>query len=88
MRPVAAIVFKDIAIEYKNKESFSSMLLFGLLVVVVFSFAFEGQNRKDMAKTDPNIWVKPSELAKAMLFLASDEASAITGALLPVTGRV
>jgi NAD(P)-dependent dehydrogenase (short-subunit alcohol dehydrogenase family) len=46
------------------------------------------QNRKDMPKTDPGIWVKPSELAKAMLFLASDDASAITGALLPVTGRV
>jgi len=46
------------------------------------------QNRKDMPKTDPNIWVKPSELAKAMLFLASDDASAITGALVPVVGRV
>lgn len=46
------------------------------------------QNRKDMPKTDPNIWVKPSELAKAMLFLASDDASAITGALVPVTGQV
>jgi NAD(P)-dependent dehydrogenase (short-subunit alcohol dehydrogenase family) len=46
------------------------------------------QNRKDMPKTDPNIWVKPPELAKAMLFLASDDASAITGALVPVTGQV
>ena len=46
MKPVAAIVFKDIAIEYKNKEAFTSMLLFGLLVVVVFSFAFEGSDRK------------------------------------------
>jgi NAD(P)-dependent dehydrogenase (short-subunit alcohol dehydrogenase family) len=46
------------------------------------------QNRKDMPKTDPGIWVKPSELAKAMLFLASEDASAITGALLPVTGQV
>lgn len=45
MSPIAAIVFKDIAIEYRNKEAFSSMLLFGLLVVVVFSFAFEGAER-------------------------------------------
>lgn len=49
MNPVAAIVFKDIAIEYKNKEAFSSTLLFGLLIVVVFSFAFEGQDRKAVA---------------------------------------
>jgi NAD(P)-dependent dehydrogenase (short-subunit alcohol dehydrogenase family) len=46
------------------------------------------QNRKDMPKTDPSNWVKPSELAKAMLFLASDDASAITGALVPIVGRV
>ncbi len=49
MSPIAAIVFKDIAIEYKNKEAFSSMLLFGLLVVVIFSFAFEGADRKVLA---------------------------------------
>ena len=49
MRPVAAIVAKDIAIEYKNKEAFTSMLLFGLLVVVVFSFAFEGSDRHALA---------------------------------------
>jgi NAD(P)-dependent dehydrogenase (short-subunit alcohol dehydrogenase family) len=29
---------------------------------------------------------EPSEVAKAMLFLASDEASFITGAILPVDG--
>jgi 3-oxoacyl-[acyl-carrier protein] reductase len=46
------------------------------------------QNREDMPNADPNMWVKPTELAKAMLFLASGDASAITGALLPVVGRV
>jgi NAD(P)-dependent dehydrogenase (short-subunit alcohol dehydrogenase family) len=29
---------------------------------------------------------EPSEVAKAILFLASDEASFITGAILPVDG--
>jgi NAD(P)-dependent dehydrogenase (short-subunit alcohol dehydrogenase family) len=46
------------------------------------------QNRESMPKADPTKWVTPDELAAVMLFLASDEASAITGALIPVTGRV
>lgn len=45
-------------------------------------------NRADMADADFSTWVQPSELAAAMLFLASDAASAVTGALLPVKGRV
>ena len=45
-------------------------------------------NRADMPKADFASWVSPSELAAAILFLASEEASAITGVLLPVTGRV
>jgi NAD(P)-dependent dehydrogenase (short-subunit alcohol dehydrogenase family) len=46
------------------------------------------QNRADMPKSDPAKWVQPVELARVMLFLASEEASAVTGALVPVTGRV
>ena len=45
-------------------------------------------NRADMPKADFASWVRPQELAAVMLFLASEEASAVTGALLPVTGRV
>jgi len=45
-------------------------------------------NRKDMPKADFSAWVAPADLAKAMLFLASDDARAITGALLPVTGKI
>lgn len=45
-------------------------------------------NRKDMPKADFSTWVAPSELADVMLFLASDAASAVTGALIPVVGRV
>jgi NAD(P)-dependent dehydrogenase (short-subunit alcohol dehydrogenase family) len=45
-------------------------------------------NRASMPKADFGKWVKPEELAEVILFLASDAASAITGALLPVNGRV
>ena len=45
-------------------------------------------NRADMPDADPSTWVAPGDLAAVMLFLASEAASAVTGALLPVTGRV
>lgn len=46
------------------------------------------QNRQDMPDADPAKWVQPSDLARVILFLASPEARAITGALVPVTGKV
>jgi len=45
-------------------------------------------NRADMPDADFSTWVKPEELASVILFLASEQASAVTGALVPVTGRV
>src|SRR3984885_14785577 len=45
-------------------------------------------NRASMPKADLKKWVTAEELAEVILFLASDAASAITGALLPVSGRV
>ncbi len=46
------------------------------------------RNREDMPKADFSAWVQPEDLAKVMLFLASEDARDITGALIPVTGRV
>ena len=45
-------------------------------------------NRASMPKADFAKWVTAEELADVILFLASDAASAVTGALLPVSGRV
>jgi len=45
-------------------------------------------NRASMPRADFGKWVTPQELAEVILFLISDAASAITGALLPVSGRV
>jgi len=46
------------------------------------------QNRADMPKADFSRWVAPADLAEVMLFLASEKATAVTGALIPVRGRV
>jgi NAD(P)-dependent dehydrogenase (short-subunit alcohol dehydrogenase family) len=44
-------------------------------------------NRADMPKAQHDRWVKPQEIARVIAFLLSDAASAVTGALLPVTGK-
>ena len=45
-------------------------------------------NRADMPKADFTRWVTPRDVANVIVFLLSDDARAVTGALVPVTGRV
>ncbi len=45
-------------------------------------------NRRDMPDADFARWVAPAQLAGTVAFLLSEPARAITGALIPVTGRV
>jgi NAD(P)-dependent dehydrogenase (short-subunit alcohol dehydrogenase family) len=45
-------------------------------------------NRTSMPDADFSKWVAPGDLAAVILFLASREAGAVTGALVPVTGGV
>jgi NAD(P)-dependent dehydrogenase (short-subunit alcohol dehydrogenase family) len=44
-------------------------------------------NRANLPKADPKTWVQPAEAAALILFLTSTEASGITGAAIPITGR-
>ena len=41
-------------------------------------------NRESMPDADPNEWVKPEAIAALLVFLASDEAEALNGALIPI----
>ena len=41
LRKVLAIVWKDIVAELRTKEMFSAMFVFAVLVIVVFTFAFD-----------------------------------------------
>jgi NAD(P)-dependent dehydrogenase (short-subunit alcohol dehydrogenase family) len=44
-------------------------------------------NRANLPKADPKTWVQAAEAAALILFLTSSEASGITGAAIPITGR-
>ncbi|HXW09122.1 MAG TPA: SDR family NAD(P)-dependent oxidoreductase [Steroidobacteraceae bacterium] len=44
-------------------------------------------NRLDMPDADFSRWVPPEQIARVIVFLASEDADAITGASIPVFGR-
>ena len=44
-------------------------------------------NRRAMPAADPSNWVKPESIARLLLWLASDEAADISGAVIPIYGR-
>jgi len=45
-------------------------------------------NRADMPKANFENWVRAEQIADLVVFLLSDRASAITGAAIPIVGRV
>lgn len=46
------------------------------------------ENRKDMPNADFEKWVSPEQVTDAIMFLASSSADAISGAAVPVYGRL
>jgi heme exporter protein B len=57
MRALLAIVWKDLAAEWRSRELISAMLVFALLVIFIFNFALEmtPQTRNDV--TSGILWV-------------------------------
>ena len=45
-------------------------------------------NRKNLLRADSAKWVKPEDIAKVILFLVSDDSKMISGAAIPVYGKV
>jgi len=60
-RQVGALLWKDLAIELRTKDSMAAMLVFGVLALTVFNFAFE-------LRADTLALVAPGVLWVAILF--------------------
>lgn len=69
-----------LAAEYKGQGLTVNAILPGMIDTP--------QNRKDMPDADFGNWVQPADIASVIVFLASEAAHAVTGALIPVTGKL
>ena len=56
-RAVAAVVWKDLAAEFRSRELLGAMLVFALLVVLIFNFALELDVRTRSTVTAGVLWV-------------------------------
>lgn len=90
MNKVWAIVKKDIITELRTKELFTSMLLFALLIIVVFNFAF-GFSVEILSLAAPAmLWIAfvfAGILGLSRSFALEKEGNAIIGMLLTPTDR-
>jgi len=81
------LVKKDLISEFRSKEIVSSMLIFSVLIVVIFSFAFE-PDRETIQKVFPGIiWVSfifAGTLGLNRSFISEQDNGAIMGLMLGV----
>jgi heme exporter protein B len=57
MRALSAVVWKDLAAEWRSREMLSAMLVFSLLVIFIFNFALELDARMRASVTSGVLWV-------------------------------
>ena len=88
--PVATILWKDIVLEVRSRELIVSVIVFGLLLVVVFSFALD-PDPGQAARLAPGIlWVAfafAATLAMNRAFVREQESGALEGLLASPVSR-
>jgi heme exporter protein B len=90
LRQVLAIVQKDIATELRTKESLSAMVVFSLLVLVIFNFAFELQGVDIKVFGSGVLWVAftfSGILGLGRSFAAEKDKGSLEGLLLSPVDR-
>ncbi len=85
MSKIWAIFQKDLLIELRTKDSFNSMLFFGVVVLVIFNFALSSA-RESMRSAVPGIlWASfafSGTLGLNRMFAAEEENSCLQGLLM------
>ena len=82
---VMAIFWKDILLEIRTKESITAILIFALLVVVIFNFAFEPETATTSLVAPGILWVAftfAGVLGLNRVFAIEKENSRLAGLLL------
>ena len=90
LRPMATMVWKDIVLEARSRELVISVLVFGLLVVVVFSFALDPDPGQSDRLAPGILWVAfafAATLAMNRAFVRDQEAGALEGLLASPVSR-
>ena len=57
MKSIWSIIFKDVIVELRNKETLSAMIMFAVLILVVFNFAFESSGVDKSLIAPGTLWV-------------------------------
>jgi heme exporter protein B len=57
VKAIWSIIFKDVIVELRNKETLSAMIMFAVLILVVFNFAFESSGVEKSLIAPGSLWV-------------------------------
>ena len=87
---MATMVWKDILLELRSRELVISVIVFGLLVVIVFSFAIDPAPGQAKTLAPGILWVAfafAATLAMNRAFVREQEAGALEGLLVSPVSR-
>jgi heme exporter protein B len=85
MNKIWAIFRKDLAIELRTKDSFNSMLFFGVVVLVIFNFALDSLRVSIRSAVPGVLWVSfafAGTLGLNRMFAAEKENGCLQGLML------
>ncbi|RMF82982.1 MAG: hypothetical protein D6739_07910 [Nitrospirae bacterium] len=90
LRQLLTIFLKDLRLEWRTREAMSAMLLFALLVLVIFNFAFNPDREMVLAIGPGILWVAftfAGVLGLNRAFAAERENGCLSGVLLTPMDR-